>query len=329
MCATSASPPRSSTTCPEAAAPDARPKDKLRPGRDGPAQRPARPRPDPLGGRGARSDGDDQGRAPASSRACTASTTSRPARGASRLGEAFAVIPLVKKGLPEAKMAAVRARRACSASPRARLDRRHAAAAARPGGARRAGVADRRSPRRCSRCAAAELRLPRRRAQGDRRLRGRRRRRARRAEGARALRLAPDGADAGRRTSPGTLLLKRAVEPQPNAVTRRRSSPPPAGARWRSSPGPSATPTPPAREGAPETPGLRAPAAASARASPTSASWRWARAALAEILGVEDSNRGPTPRPKPGQARRYRIATSWERTQGLPPSVGPADLHGR
>ena len=75
-------------------------------------------------------------------------------RGVARLGEAMAVIPLVKRGLPEAQAAVpgpVRARRRGG-----RVARRHAAAPARArrGGRGRRGRDLASSPR-CSRCAAA------------------------------------------------------------------------------------------------------------------------------------------------------------------------------
>ena len=95
-------------------------------------------------------------------------------RGLVRLGEAFAVIPLVKKGLPEAKLAFENPSVlgvAAGASLAGTLLRRRA-----PGvGGELASVADRDGAgavRPARRRAGA---VPRRRAQGDRRLRGRRR----------------------------------------------------------------------------------------------------------------------------------------------------------
>ena len=64
-------------------------------------------------------DGDDQGRVRPQAARARRSTTSPACAALVRLGEAFAVIPLVKKGLPEAKLA-VREPVACSASPPAR-----------------------------------------------------------------------------------------------------------------------------------------------------------------------------------------------------------------
>ena len=117
-------------------------------------------------------------------------------RGVARLAEAFAVIPLVKRGLPEARLPFQDP--SVLGGRRRRVAGRDAPAPARArrrrGGRRRADLARARAVRAARRRAR---RLPRRRAQGDRRLRGRRRGRRRRDQGARALRLAPRRADAG------------------------------------------------------------------------------------------------------------------------------------
>ena len=162
-------------------------------------------------------------------------------RGLARLGEAFAVIPLVKKGLPEAKLAFENPSVlgvAAGTSVAGALLRRRA-----PGVTRRAGLLADRARAGAVRAARRRAgRLPRRRAQGDRRLRAGRRRRARRAQGARALRLAPDGADAGRQPRGHAAAQARGRE----ARARSRAAPsrwPPPRRRSRSSPGPSATPT--------------------------------------------------------------------------------------
>ena len=116
-------------------------------------------------------------------------------RGVARLGEAFAVIPLVKRGLPEARLPfqdpsvlAVAAGASLGGTLLRRRLQRHRRGGR--GGPRLVHARAVRAARRRAR------RLPRRRAQGDRRLRGRRGRRRRRDEGARALRLAPGRADA-------------------------------------------------------------------------------------------------------------------------------------
>ncbi len=135
-------------------------------------------------------------------------------RGLVRLAEAFAVIPLVKKGLPEAKMAFEQPSVlgvAAGASIAGTLLRRRA-----PGATGELASALRRARARAVRAARRRAgRLPRRRAQGDRRLRGRRRRRARRAQGARALRLAPDGADAGGQRGGHAAAQARGRAPDP------------------------------------------------------------------------------------------------------------------
>ena len=180
-------------------------------------------------------------------------------RGVVRLGEAMAVIPLVKRALPQARLpfqdatvvvamgATAAAGVALGGAPR---DRRRG----RPGRAVAGAVAHR-----PARWGAG--RLPRGRAQGDRRLRAGRRRCPRRDQGARPLRLAPDGAAAGRQ--PGR---HRSAAPR-SSVRRRwpapRSSSPRSAPRSRSSRG--------------RTP--RATALARALRGPgTSSSASWARA---------------------------------------------------
>ena len=216
------------------------PEEQAAPGRDGPAQRPARPRPDPLGRRRAHQGRRDQGRLRPQAARARPSTTSPACAGSSASARRSPCIPLVKKGLPEAKLAfenpsvigvAAGASIAgnAAAPPRARRQRRVRVLAD------RAGAGAVRPARRRAR------RLPRRRAQGDRGLRGRRRGRARRAQGARPLRLAPDGADARRQPGGHADAQAGGGEPNPLAAARsrwRRRRP-----RSRSSPGPSVTPT--------------------------------------------------------------------------------------
>ena len=75
------------------------------PRRDGPGQRPARPRADALGGGRAHARRRRSGSPRGASRGCAAASTACPGvRGVSRLAEAFAVIPLVKRALPEARL---------------------------------------------------------------------------------------------------------------------------------------------------------------------------------------------------------------------------------
>ena len=216
------------------------------------------------------------GRKPAS--AAAAPSACPACAGWLKLGEAMAVIPLVKRALPAG---------AAADAGRAHAGRDGRRGARRPGdplGRRRTvgreaavalismtpgadGAAQRR-PRR----------LPRRRAQGDRGLRGRRRRRRRR-QGARPLRLAPGHADAGRRRA-----RQRRRAPGGSARARGRGRGGRSAAprsRWRSSPGPSATPTAAlARAAAPARP--RDPARgrharAHARSSSRWAGRRWTR----------------------------------------------------
>ena len=75
------------------------------PRRHGAAQRPAGARPDALGRGGAPRRRHDRGRLRRASRTSTARSTDVPGvRGVIRLGEAMAVIPLVKRALPEARL---------------------------------------------------------------------------------------------------------------------------------------------------------------------------------------------------------------------------------
>ena len=145
-------------------------------------------------------DGIDRRRARGPSRGCAGASTRVPGvRGVIRLGEAMAVIPLVKRGAARGAAAVPgrarwSARRRPPPSPAPRCASARAAACAGEAAVAALSVAAR--ARRAAR--RRRRRLPRRGAQGDRRLRGRRRGRARRAEGARPLRLAPDGAAARR-----------------------------------------------------------------------------------------------------------------------------------
>ena len=127
-------------------------------GRDGPAQRAARPRPDPLGRRRARPQGRASASPRAASRASRASTACPALRGVVRLGEAFVVIPLVKRALPAAKLpfeSPARARR-----HRRRVARRHAAAPPHQGRGGRVGGADGRPRARAVRPAHAATSPP-------------------------------------------------------------------------------------------------------------------------------------------------------------------------
>ena len=78
--------------------------DKTPPRRHGAAQRPARPRPDPLGGRRARRDGTIGAAIGRKPRVRGRVENVPGARGVVRLGEAMLVIPLVKRALPEAQL---------------------------------------------------------------------------------------------------------------------------------------------------------------------------------------------------------------------------------
>ena len=143
-------------------------------------------------------------------------------RGVARLGEAFAVIPLVKRALPEARLPFQDPRRA--RRRRRRVARRHArcaAACAAPAARRRRRWSA--SCRRCSRCAAASS--PPTTASSTRRSAPTRpsRRRGRRRQGARPLRLAPRGADARRPTSRARCCSARRRAPGPARRRRRRA----------------------------------------------------------------------------------------------------------
>ena len=150
--------------------------------------------------RSARRDGSIEVASGPQARACAAASTASPAlRGVVRLGRGDRRHPArqarAARGAAALRgPAVVGACAAVAASAGARLRRRRAAAPG-PSSPRRAlslAALARRAARRRGR------RLPRRRAQGDRRLRAGRRRRARRRQGARPLRLAPHGPDARR-----------------------------------------------------------------------------------------------------------------------------------
>ena len=159
-------------------------------------------------------------------------------RGVVRLGEAFVVIPLVKRALPQARLpfespgilGVAAGASLAGALLRRRVPRRDRRgrrrdALARAGGAR---AARRRAGR-----------IPRRRAQGDRGVRGRRGR-GRRRQGARPLRLAPRHAAAGvqPRRRAARAPRARAARARSRAPAWRSRRPPP---RSRCSPGASAT----------------------------------------------------------------------------------------
>ena len=164
-------------------------------------------------------------------------------RGLVRLGEAFAVIPLVKRGLPEAKLAFENP--AVLGVAAGGVDRRHADQAPRCAGtggrARRgADLARARAVRAARRRAG---RLPRRRAQGDRRLRGRRRRTRptppKEHERCGSHLMAPMIAANLAGHAAAQARAGEARRRSPAAPWRSRRRPP----RSRSSPGASATPT--------------------------------------------------------------------------------------
>ena len=159
---------------------------------------------------------------PGASRALHAADGVPGVRGVVRLGEAFAVIPLVKRALPRGAAAVPGRRRVLGVAAGASLGRRARCAAAcaasrgevgRGAASRRAGAV-RPARRRAGR-------LPRRRAQGDRRLRGRRpddaRDAAKEHERCGSHLVAPMLAS----NLAGTLLLRRALE-QPGPGRGRR-----------------------------------------------------------------------------------------------------------
>ena len=162
-------------------------------------------------------------------------------RGVIKLAEAMAVIPLVKRALPEARLPMQDAKTLGAMGAAALGGQAVRSRGRAPGVAREAAVAlislapgaDGAAQRRPGR-------LPRRRAQGDRRLRGRRRRR-RRGQGARPLRLAPGRADADRGGArQRRRCAARACAGRPPRPSSGWAAPP---WPWRSSPGPSAIPT--------------------------------------------------------------------------------------
>ena len=196
------------------------------------------------------------GRKPTS--ACARPTRVPGLRGVTRLAEAMAVIPLVKRALPAGAAADQdRARRRDGRRRRGRpaLRSRRRARGGPRGGRRAVSLA----PALLALRGGDTRRLPRRRAQGDRRLRAGRGRRRRRGQGARPLRLQPRGADARRQRRRATSLLRKVVE-RPGPLAERCRG---LGIAWRSrsrcSPGPSATPTR-ALATAAAAPGLRDPA---------------------------------------------------------------------
>ena len=148
------------------------------PRRHGPAQRAARPRPDALGRRRARRATGRSRSPPAASRGCGVADGVPGVRGVVRLAEAVVVIPLVKAAAARGAAAVPgpggdrrRRRRARSPEPRC--------AAARPGWpAEAVARRDVARPRGLRAARRRARRVPRRRAQGDRRLRVGRRRRA-------------------------------------------------------------------------------------------------------------------------------------------------------
>ena len=218
-------------------------------------------------------------------------------RGVVRLGEAFAVIPLVKRALP-AGQAAVRAPERARRRRR-RLARRRAAAPARARPGRRGGRRDAVARARRARAARRRAgRVPRRRAQGDRRVRVPTRTPTRPTP--------PRSTTAAARTSStpllasnlaGALLLRRVLEqPGPGGRRRRGASPRPRP-RSRSSPGASATRA--RRWRARCAARASSCSACSARASRTSASSRSAapRSRRSCASKAPPSDQGPDPSP--------------------------------
>ena len=255
------------------------------PRRDGAAQRAARARPDALGRGRPRAGRDDRAPPPGAKPRFTALDGVPGLRGVARLGEAMAVIPLVK----------TRAARGAAAVPAG--ERRRAPRRARPIGA---GVLRRRArgsvgaevgaaalvgpARRSSRCAAASsppttAPSTRRSARTSRRHRGPH-------QGARPLRLATSWRRCSPRTSPGVALLK-SVDREADAAGQRRGRGRVARRRRRGvRAGPSATPDTARRAGAAAS-RPRAAARASARASRPPTQLEVGRAALDEILRAE------------------------------------------
>ena len=143
-------------------------------------------------------------------------------RGVLRLAEAVVVLPLVKKGLPEARLPWQDAKvigAIVAASAGGQIVRRVGAgrAGAEAMLAAHLGRAERRRPAR-----RPGRRVARRRAQVDRRLRDRRRGRGRR-EGARPLRVASHGADARRQPRGHRAAAARDVDAEPGRAGRGRA----------------------------------------------------------------------------------------------------------
>ena len=157
----------------------------------------------------------------ARSRACARVDDVPGVRGVVRLGEAMVVIPLVKRALPQARLPFQDASVlgvAAGASLTGALARKRLRGVGGESIAALVSVAPALFALRGGELAA----VPRRRAQGDRRLRAGRRGRERRLQGARALRLAPRRAAA--RLQPGR---------DPAAAARARAAGPDGGRRGR------------------------------------------------------------------------------------------------
>ena len=207
-------------------------------------------------------------------------------RGLVRLGEAFAVIPLVKKGLPEAKLAFENPSVlgvAAATTVVASLIKRRAPGTAGEFASALIGLAPAVFALRGGELAAyhgVEHKAIAAYEADDEDA-------ARRAEGARALRLAPDGADAGRQ--PRGHAAAQAHDRAAHAAGRRRGRPGEHGRRRRDlrlERAPHRLARSRRRSSGPAT-SCRRP---SAPASPTSASSRSAARRSTEILRVEDSN---------------------------------------
>ena len=253
--------------------------------RDGASQRAADPRPDPLGGRGARPDGAIEVASERKPELAPKLARAFPGlRGPLKLAEAMAVLPLVRRRLPAARLpfedARVIAAIGATLVATAALRRRFAHSALREGLVQALGVGARDGrPQR-----PRPGRLPRGRAQGDRRLRAGGRRPGRGAEGARPLRLEPGRADdaaLGRRHRPARAAGRaaRARSPAPGSASAAPRS------RSRCSPGATATTAP--RWPRPSTRPAARSSADLATKEPTPEQLEVGVAALAEILRVE------------------------------------------
>ena len=227
-----------------------------------------------------------QGRVRPQAARARASTTCPACAALVRLGEAFAVIPLVKRGLPQAQ-AAVRERRACSASPRARRSPARCCSRRVPGiggESRRpliASLAPALFALRGGELAAyhgVEHKAIAAYEADDEDARDA-------LEGARALRLAPDRADAGRQPrghAAARAGARAARAPLAGGAVGARVAPP---RRSRSSPGASATPTRRSPQRC-NRPGFELQRLIGTR-EPDERQLEVGRAALAEILRVE------------------------------------------